>query len=756
MTRDRNDDEVRHQQTGSLVGRKLSHYEIRSLLGAGGMGDVYLAHDARLGRNAALKILPPAFAANADRMQRFTREARAASALNHPNVATVYDVGEADGVSFIAMEYVEGRTLASRIDDRSLDDSEIIPIGIQIADALAEAHEKGITHRDIKPANIMLTPRGLVKVLDFGLAKSPELEGDGKTTAGIVMGTLQYMSPEQMLGREVDQRTDIFSFGIVLNEMASGRAFPELEPIIRKCSERDRERRYQSAKELLVDLKNLQRATVAVLPRRRGVFFVIAAAIVALAVAAGLYLSTRRDGAGRTIESVAVLPFVNAGADPEMEYLADGITENIINNLSQLSQLKVMSRSSVFRYKGRGPDPQAAGKELNVEAVLIGRVVPHGKRLAINLELIDVSDSRQLWGEQYNPNLDDLIEVQTEISREVSDKLQLRLTGSQQQQLARRPTENGDAYQSYLKGRFYWSKVSEEGFRKAIDFYQQAVEKDPKFAEAYVGIADSYIALGTDYVSPRNSMPQAKLYAGKALAINNGFAEAHSSIGIIKLVYDWDWPGAAEEFRHHLSLSPQSVDSFSCSLHYADPMGRNDEAIAGIKKALALDPSSLPPNLELGCASYYGRHYDESIKQLRETLAMYPLHPTVSFGVARAYVQKKMYGEAISILSEAKSPSGDWPPIVAELGYAYAGMGERKQAQKFLDELKQQASHRYVDPYLLAVVYEGLGDKDRLFTELDNAFAERSTWLPWLKLDPKWDNVHSDPRFTSLVKRVGL
>jgi TolB-like protein/Tfp pilus assembly protein PilF len=458
----------------------------------------------------------------------------------------------------------------------------------------------------------------------------------------------------------------------------------------------------------------------------------------------------------QSIESVAVLPFSNTEADPELEYLADGITENIISNLSQLSQLRVMSRNSVFRYKGRDVEPQTVGRELGVQAVLAGRILSRGDQLAVSLELIDVNDNRQLWGDQYTRKPVDLLYLQAEISREVSDKLRLQLSGRDQQQLAKSPTTNAEAYQLFLKARFFQNQATEEGFQKAIEYYQQALDKDPNYALAYVGMADVHIALGTDSVAPREAMPKARKYAMRALELDEELAQAHTSLGVIYLAYDWDWPAAEREFRRDLALSPSNVESFSCSLHWEDSMGRNDEAIASIKRALALDPSSLPANLELGCASYYGRHYDQSIKQVREALKMYPDHPYLTALIGRSYGQKKMYSEAIAELTKAQTFSGDWPPILAELGYAFGASGKKAEAYETIEKLRRQATHRFVDPYLIAMIHVSMGDKEQAFAELDKAIAERSGWLPWLKLEPKWDSLHADPRFTVLTRRVGL
>ena len=526
-------------QPSSFAGQSISHYQIISLLGKGGMGEVYRARDTKLDRTVALKILPADVATDAERMRRFVSEAKAASALNHPHVATIYEIGEAEGVRFIAMEYVEGQTLAAKINGTPLAINEILELGSQIADALDEAHSKGITHRDIKPANVMLTPRGQVKVLDFGLAKitrpqsiDSNISTLAKTQSGVVMGTVPYMSPEQALGREVDQRSDLFSLGVVLYEMATGHspfagasttetldrilhAQPEamarfnydvpaeLERIVRKCLEKERERRYQSARELVVDLRNLKREAgakgmsaepIAIAPKRSLYRLRLAAillVILALIAVSAYWLYPRSSA----IESVAVLPFLNVGANPDTEYLSDGIAESLIRSLSQLPRLTVRSRDSAFRYKNRDVTAQLAGQELKVQAVLTGRVTQRGEDISISVELVDVNTNSHLWGEQYQQKLANLLQVQETIAREISDKLRLKLTSDEQSRLTKRYTENVEAYQLYQLGRYHWNKRTFEGFDNALKYFTQAIEKDPGYALAYSGLADAYTLL---------------------------------------------------------------------------------------------------------------------------------------------------------------------------------------------------------------------------------------------------------------------
>ena len=582
---------------------------------------VYLAEDTNLGRPVALKILPTDVAHDRERLRRFLQEARAAAALHHPNVAHIYEIGEFNGINFIAMEYVGGQTLDAKINHHPLDVGEVIEIGIEIADALAEAHAKGITHRDIKPTNIMLTPRSEVKVLDFGLARVTTVAGAElqraasdvstqiKTKPGMVMGTVQYMSPEQAMGREVDHRSDIFSLGVVVYEMVTGRlpfsgetateiidriahAQPEaiarfnysvsteLEHIIRKCLEKDKGRRYQSARELLVDLKNLQRDTTA---------------------NAGMAAPSRRKRSRKSINSLAVLPLVNESADPNAEYLSDGITESIINSLAQLPQLRVMARSTVFRYKGREVDPQEVGRDLNVRAVLAGRVLRLGDRLIVKIELVDTTDGAQLWGEHYNRSPSNILAVQEEIAIKISEKLQVKLTAQEQKRVIKRYTENTEAYEAYLKGRYYWNKRTVEDFKKGIEYFQQAIEKDPSYALAYAGLADSYILLATyNFLPPTEAIPKARAAAMRALDIDSKLAEAHVSLATIEGENEWNWSAAEKEFKQALKINPNYATAHQWYGEYLAVMGRFEEALAEINRAHQLDPLSLAVNIALG------------------------------------------------------------------------------------------------------------------------------------------------------------
>ena len=830
------------------VGSRLGHYEIIAPLGAGGMGEVYLAQDTRLGRKVALKFLPELFTADRGRLSRFAQEARAASALNHPNIITIHEIGEGEGTHYIATEFVEGETLRQHAARVRPNLPAALDLIIQVARALVAAHDAGIVHRDIKPENVMVRTDGYVKVLDFGLAKlteqeQPTLDAEAPTAAlvqtepGRVLGTVQYMSPEQARALEVDARTDIFSLGIMLYELVTGRLpfmgqtatdvlaailqteppppssyapdVPrELERISTKMLRKDRDERYQSVKDLLIDLKDLrqelefaarlerstppQAHSAAVTPegaarapqqtaqdaavqtsaadarptssaeylvgeiKRHKLGALIA--LIALACAAvGLFMYLHARDTEVAIDSIAVLPFANQNHDPDTEYLSDGLTESVINSLTQLPNLRVIARNSVFRYKGKETDPLAIGHELGVRAVVTGRAIQRGDNLVVSVELVDVRDNKQVWGEQYNRKLSDIFAVQAEIAQEISAKLRLRLTGAEQQRVTKHYTDNVAAYQLYLRGRYNFNKFSPEGLTKSIDYYNQAIALDPTYALAYAGLSGSYgLQADIGLFPARDLFPKARAAADKALALDNTLAEAHVAAGNVSLFYDWDWAAVEREVKRAIELNPNNADAHMAYASYLKARERHAEYMAEAKRAQEFDPLAPLTNMEVAEAFYFTRQYDAAIEQGRKTLELDP-HFFLTYHVrARAFEQKGMYAEAIAEYKRAIETIGRDPSLVASLGHVYAQAGQRDEAQKILAELLGTAKQRYLPSYLIAKVYAGLGDKEQAFAWLDKAYAERYFLLIWLNGEPQFDNLHADPRFADLVRKVGL
>lgn len=785
-----------------MIDEIISHFRITEKLGAGGMGVVYKAMDTRLDRPVALKFLPDNMTKDAQALERFRREARAASALNHPGICTIYDIGEQNGRGFIAMEFIDGETLRSHIHGRALDVEEILKLGMQIAEAVDAAHAEGIIHRDIKPANIFVTKRGQAKVLDFGLAKlipkgiavaSGDAGGEvaeSTSVVGIISGTPAYMSPEQIRGDTLDERTDIFSLGLLLYEMATGRqAFgggtggaiieavltkspvaarsinPEiparLEEIINRALHKDREQRYQRAEEIRSDLQGLERGSDS---GWRG-----ASAGVAVAghVESSRDQSTRsfkaQTGAiraervAKVINSLAVLPFENASRDAEHEYLSDGIAGSLINNLATVPKLRVMAQSTVFRYKGRGIDPQAIGRELNVRAVLTGRIMQSGGSLRIGTELVDVATGTQLWGAQFDRQPGDIFAIQDEISNEISGKLRLKLTRAEKKRLTKRQTEDAEAYRLYLKGRHHWSRWTQEGFYKAIEYFEQAVEKDPGYALAHAGVADSYVLLGwNSYLPPKEAFPKARVAAMAALRLDPDLGEARTSLAAVLWLHSWEWREAQMEFERSLALNPAYPTANHWYAEYLMTMGRHAEAIAKMKASQELDPLSLIISVAIGWAFYMGRQNDEAMGQLRRTVEMDPNYPVTYWILGLLLRKLGRYEEAIVEGEKGVRLSGGSPLLRAAVAQSFAAAGRSGEAMQILDELKGLATRKYVAPYFFAGIHVGLGEDERAMEYLEKAYEERSHWLIYLHIDPSMDGLRSNARFQELLRRIGL
>jgi eukaryotic-like serine/threonine-protein kinase len=804
-----------------MIGLTVSHYRILEKLGGGGMGVVYKAEDLRLGRFVSLKFLPEDLSREPLAIERFQREARAASSLNHPHICTIYDVDQYEGQSFIVMEFLEGQTLKHRILGKPIELERVPEYGHQMADALEAAHAKAIIHRDIKPANIFLTDRGQVKLLDFGLAKLlPERRSSNRarvtaanfgnttqdahlTSDGVALGTVAYMSPEQVRGQELDERTDLFSLGLVLYEMSTGlRAFSgntsgvifdailnraptppgrlnpaipiQLEQIIAKALEKDRELRYRSASDMRADLQRLKRdtdsASAMLLPtgqsprqllRRHWPHLVWGGVLTVVLLLFGLNVGNIRDrvfgGASQSrIESIAVLPFANLSNDPKTEYLSDGITESLINSLSQLPNLAVMSRNTVFRYKGQQSDLQKVGRELRVRAILTGRLIQSGDELMISVSLEDVENSRQIWGEQYNRKLSNLVSVQQEIAGDIYGRLRPRLAGEEKKILAKRPTENVEAYQLYLQGLYYWNKWTQADFKRAAEFFTQAAQKDPRYALSYAGLADTYSLLGdAGYLPPSEAWPKAKAAAMQALDIDDTLPEAHTSLGLVKEHFEWDWTGAEREFRRAIELNPNSATAHHWYGDYLSNMGRSDEGLRETKKAQELDPLSLIINTTLAKQLYLAGKNDQAVEQLRKVLDIdakfAPARPLLEEVYAGMGKQKEAVAEREKILSLSGSPE-----LAASIEEDFSKGGYKGVLQSWLDGLTEISKYGYISPYSIAQAYMRMGEKEKTFSWLEKAYEEHDSGLVSLAVEPMFDPIRSDPRFKDLLRRMKL
>ena len=786
-----------------MVGQTVSHYRILSKIGGGGMGVVYEAEDLKLGRHVALKFLPDELAQDPQALERFRREARAASALNHPNICTIFEIDQADQRTFIAMELLEGQTLRQQIKGKPLEIETVLDLGIQIADALDAAHAKGIIHRDIKPANIFMTSRGQAKVLDFGLAKisgKPENAAasgaetidteKNLTSPGAAVGTIAYMSPEQVRGKDLDTRTDLFSFGAVLYEMStgmlpfrgdtSGTVFdsilnrapapairlnpdlpPKLEEIIRKALEKDREVRCQSAAELRADLKRLKRDTEsgkslpsAEAPTKaslRRLLWVSGAMIVLAGAAVLAWRSLRPNSSGAAlIHSIAVLPFANASKDPEMDYLGEGLSEEVTNSLSQLPNLQVMARSTVSHYKSRQDDPQGVGHDLHVDAVLTGRVLEHGNELDVETELVDVSTGAQLWGERYTRSAQDASLLQSAITRDIARELRPQLSGNERATLAKVETKDAEAYRLYLKGRYHFEKWTQEDLKAASEFFDKAVARDPNYAAAYAGLADVYAIQGyLGYISGPELLGKARSAAHRALELDDQLPESHAALANLDFNYYWNFPEAEAEIQKALALNPNSAYALGVSCWIKLGMHKTQEGLAECRRAVELDPLSVLNNWGLTSEYYFSRDYTHAIEQANKTLEIDPNYTYAMGYLGLAYEQLGNYGQAMN----------QWIKIEQLQGREARARGLRQVYEKsgYTGYLRKDVKDREAEGayYLAAEDHAMLGEKDAAFAALEKAFATR-TRIVDMNNDPELDKLHSDPRFADLLRRIGL
>ncbi len=829
---------IANNQADSMVGHTFGHYEILEQLGAGGMGEVYLAQDARLGRKVALKMLPAYFTTHDERVRRFQQEARTASALNHPNILTIFETGQVDARHFIATEFIEGETLRRRMTQGEIDIGEALDFAIQVASALSAAHQAGIVHRDIKPENIMLRTDGIIKVLDFGLAKLTEREpgqGEGtlvNTKQGVVMGTARYMSPEQARGLKIDGRSDVWSLAVVLYEMVARRppfdgqtasdvivsilekepapltqnlsgARKELQEILAKALRKDVADRYQTSREVLVDLKGLKdglefdaklerslkqnsnegavrpagekvlvetpasrtakienagvttsREYVVNVTRLQKVSVAVIASILLLAVAWVAYsLFTRGN---KNIHSLAVLPFKSVDGQGRDEPLELGMADALITRLSEIKQIDVRSSGAIFRYAGQNKNHTQVGRELRVDAVLEGNIRRQGDQVRVSVQLVNVGDGKTLWAETFDAKATDFFATQDALAEQIIRPLTLTLTGVAHNTTANRKTSNPEAYQLFLKGRYWFGKNTPEAHQKACDYFNQSIAVDKNYLNAYSGLADCHSMLASGRLAPpTENLRAAKAAAEKAVQLDDNSAAGHTSLGHLKWL-TWDWDGAEKEFQRVLELDPPWPAAHLWYAWYFSSLGRHQEASAIIRKAQENNPISIVVNECAQSAHYFARQYDEAIAMGLKNLELEPGRLVSMQWLALAYEEKHMYDEAVANDLKAKSLRGVKPDEIEELRGAYAAAGWRGYWLKQIERTRAATKERYVSPFSFAEMYARVGDKERAFEFLEKAYAERAGDLTLLKVSPVFDTLRSDSRYEDLMRRVGF
>jgi eukaryotic-like serine/threonine-protein kinase len=787
------------------TGTQLGPYKILGPLGAGGMGEVYRAQDGRLGRDVALKVLPEQFAGDPDRVVRFEREARAVAALSHPNILCLHDFGTEHGLAFAVTELLEGQTLRKRLANGGLPWRKAVELAVAIADGVAFAHGKGIVHRDLKPENVFVTADERIKILDFGLAKilneelptaAVETQASNLTKTGTILGTAPYMSPEQLRGEEVDARSDIFSFGCILYEMLTGkRPFTgrtyadmagailhsdppdlaeagikvplDLERLIRRCLEKNPEARFQSARDLAFALRGIGTSSAEVqvmsppAPPRANWWLAAGCFLVAAAVLTGAFWprnAASNDPDFAKVEpaallEVAVLPFAIGARDAEADYLGDGLPAGIIKNLTQVANLKVRSFSTVSRFRNPDLNLGDMGRKLKVQAVLTGKIWPRKDSFAVGIELVNVADDSVLWSERYDTTTTDLQSIQLTIARQMCARLNVTMTADEEKRLAKRYTDNPEAFHLYVKGRYHWFQETEAGWKKAAECFRQAISIDPAYALAHAGLADTYFASSGRVLPPRQAAPMARKSAQNSLDLDENLAEAHIALGNVLFWHDWDWPGAEKEFKRAIQLNPSLALAHDAYFTYLVLLGRFEEADKAMQKAIQLDPLTPYINIDAAWLDYYSRRFDQAIEHSRKVIEVDHRYGNAHWISAMSHVKKGEYAKALVAFQRLRQLD-DTPLALASVAYGHGVSGDKKTARKLLGELTALAQRRYVDPAAFAVIHLGLGDKDQTYQWLEKAQTERSGLALWLKTDPQFDSLRGEPKFGELVKRM--